>query len=95
MAPLPPDQRSPRHRRWRVCSYVLDRRDFNEIRMRLPRAVRRDVEVAPEGHVGLVAQAIVGEQGDLPLAVLYDNAPASVATEGVRKLEQRLTELLG
>jgi hypothetical protein len=44
--------------------------------------------------VGLVAQAIVGEEGELPLAVLYDNAPASVATEGMRKLEQRLTELL-
>ncbi len=95
MAPLVTDERSPRHRRWRQCSYVLDRSDYNQIRMRLPRAVRRDVEVAPEGHVGLVAQAIVGEQGDLPLAVLYDNAPASVATEGVRKLEQRLTELLG
>ncbi|GEM_PF-1457394 len=95
MAPPVTDERSPRHRRWRLCSYVLDRRDFNEIRMRLPRAVRRDVEVAPEGHVGLVAQAIVGEQGDLPLAVLYDNAPACVATEAVRKLEQRLTELLG
>jgi hypothetical protein len=76
-------------------SYVLDRCDFNEIRMRLPRAVRRDVETAPEGHVGLVAQAIVGEEGDMPLAVLYDNAPASVATEGMRRLERRLTELLG
>jgi hypothetical protein len=74
---------------------VLDRRDFNEIRMRLPRAVRRDVEVVPEGHVGLVAQAIVGEEGDMPLAVLYDNAPAGVATESVQKLEQRLAEMLG
>jgi hypothetical protein len=82
-------------RRWQLCSYVLDRRDFNQIRMRLPRAVRRDVKAVPEGHVGLVAQAIVGEEGDLPLAVLYDNVPTSVATEGVRKLEQRLTELLG
>jgi hypothetical protein len=77
-----------------VRSYVLDRRDFNEIRMRLPRAVRRDVEAAPEGHVGLVVQAIAGEEGDMPLAVLYDNAPASVAGESVRKLEQRLAELL-
>jgi hypothetical protein len=87
-------ERAPHHRRWRVRSYVLDCRDFNDIRMRLPRAVRRDVEAAPEGNVGLVAQAIVGEEGEPPLAVLYDNAPASVATEGMRKLEQRLTELL-
>ena len=85
----------PRPHRWRLRSYVLDRRDFNEIRMRLPRAVRRDVEAVPEGHVGLVAQAMVGEEEDLPLAVLYDNAPTLLATEGMRKLEQRLTELLG
>lgn len=81
-------------RRWRLQSYVLDRREFNEIRMRLPRAVRRDVQPAPEGHVGLVAQAVAGEDGDLPIAVLYDNAPASLAKERVRNLEQRLTELL-
>jgi hypothetical protein len=88
------DQRSRPHR-WRLRSYVLDRSDFNEIRMRLPRAVRRDVQAVPEGHVGLVAQAMVGEEEDLPLAVLYDNAPALLATAGMRKLEQRLTELLG
>lgn len=94
MAVPPTDQRASRQRGWRVCSYVLDRRDFNAIRMRLPRAVRRDVQPVPEGNVGLVAQAIVGDEGDLPLAVLYDNAPARVASEGVRTLERRLTELL-
>ncbi len=87
-------ERSRPHR-WRLRSYVLERRDFNQIRMRLPRAVRRDVAAVPEGHVGLVAQAMVGEEEDLPLAVLYDNAPAPLATEGMRKLERRLTELLG
>lgn len=85
----------PRIRRWRVRSYVLERDDFNEIRMRLPRATRRDIAAAPEGHVGLIAQAIVGQEGDLPLAVLYDSVPASVVSEGMRKLEQRLEELLG
>lgn len=74
---------------------MLDRRDFNEIRMRLARGVPRDVQAVPEGRVGLVAQAMVGEKEDLPLAVLYDNAPAMLATEGMRTLEQRLTELLG
>ena len=82
-------------RRWRLRSYVLDRRDFNEIEMRLPRAVRRDVQAVPEGHVGLIAQAMVGEDEDLPLAVLYDDAPAPLASEGMRQLEQRLTEMLG
>jgi hypothetical protein len=89
------EQRSPDHRRWRLRSYVLERCDFNDIRMRLPRSVRRGVEAAPEGHVGLVVQAIVGEDGEMPLAALYDSAPASVATEGMRRLERRLTELLG
>lgn len=92
-APVVPG-RSPR-RRLRVRSYVLERREFNAIRMRLPRAVRRNVEVAPEGHVGLFAEAIVGEEGSLPLAVLYDIAPAGVAAEGARRLERRLEEMLG
>jgi hypothetical protein len=95
LAPSSTPERSQLRRRWRLRSYVLDRRDFNDIRMRLPRAVRRDVEAAPEGNVGLVAQAIVGDEGGLPLAVLYDNAPVCVATEGVRKLEKRLAEMLG
>ncbi len=92
---LPSQDQPSRPQGLRLRSYVLDRRDFNEIRRRLPRAVRRDVQTVPDGHVGLVAQAIVGEEGDLPLAVLYDNAPALLATEGIRKLEQRLRELLG
>ncbi len=89
------DERSSGDQRWRVRSYVLARRDFNEIRMRLPRSVRRDVDVAPQGYVGLVVQAIVGEEGATPLAALYDSAPAAVVTEGMQQLEQRLAELLG
>jgi hypothetical protein len=94
VAPSSVDGATTRHERWRVCSYVLSRRDFNDIRMRLPRSVRRDMQAAPEGHVGLVAQAVVCEEGDLPLAVLYDSAPASVATESMKKLERRLAEML-
>lgn len=92
--PASTDGHASRHERWRVRSYILDRREFNEIRMQLPRAVRRDVEAVPEGHVGLVAQAIVGEDGETPLAVLYGNAPASFASDGIRRLEQRLGEML-
>ena len=94
MAPASVDGATTRHERWRVCSYVLARGDFNDIRVRLPRSVRRDIRVAPEGHVGLIAQAIVGDEGNLPLAVLYDSAPASVATESMRKLERRLAGML-
>lgn len=44
---------------------MLDRSEFNEMRLRLPRAACRDVQ-----------------------------APASLASEGLRKLEQRLAEKL-
>lgn len=63
--------------------------------MRLPRAVRRDVEAAPEGHVGLVAQAVVRADGGTPLAALYDSAPAPVVEQRMSELRQRLADLLG
>ncbi len=93
---VPPSRSDPSsgEQQWHLRSYVLHRRDFNEMRMRLPRAVRRDVEAVPEGHVGLVAQAVVGAGGDTPLAVLYDNAPAPVAEQRLQELRRRLTDLL-
>ena len=81
------------HGTWQLCSYVLDRDDFNEMRKRLPRAARRHVEPAPDGHVGLVAQAVDTGAGGAPLAVLYDNVPASMAEKRMGELGQRLTEL--
>lgn len=47
------DKAQPDRRRLR--GYVLDRSEFNEMRARLPRAVRRAIDPAPQGHVGLVA----------------------------------------
>lgn len=87
-------ERAPGERRWQVRTYVLHRRDYNEMRLRLPRAVRRGVEAAPEGHVGLVAQAIVGADGETPLAALYDNAPAVLAQQRLCELTGRLGEML-
>ena len=83
------------HGRWRSCSYVLEREDFNEMRMRLPRAARRHVEEAPDGDVGLVAQALDAGAGGAPLAVLYDHVPASMAEQRMGELGDRLTELFG
>lgn len=77
---------------WCLRSYVLDRKEFNALRTRLPRAVRRDVEVVPEGHVGLIAQAVVDDEP--PLAVLYGSAPAATVAEGQRQLELKLTALM-
>lgn len=74
--------------------YVLDRGEFNEMRARMPRAVRRDIDPAPQGHVGLVAQATVGDVGQTPLAYLYDHAPPDVAEQRLRELERRLTDQL-
>lgn len=77
-----------------VRGYVLDRREFNEMRMRLPRAVRRGVEPAPEGHVGLIAQAVTGDEDGTPLSVLYGSVPAPLAADGLSKLEQQLARQL-
>ena len=86
-------EHSPRRRGWRIRSYVLDRREFNALRMRLPRAVRRNVEPAPEGHVGLIAQATVGSE-DVALAALYGSVPADSAADGTQTLERELAERL-
>lgn len=86
-----PAHTSPRRQ---LRGYVLDRSEFNEMRTRLARAVRRTVEPAPEGHVGLVAQATVGGSDQTPLAVFYDHAPAHVAQQRLRELEQRLADHL-
>jgi hypothetical protein len=40
--------------RRRVLRAVYGRADFNALRLRLPRAVRRSIEPAPPDHVGLV-----------------------------------------
>ncbi len=76
-----------------VRGYVVDRNEFNEIRTRLPRSVRRGVRPAPEGHVGLIAQAVT-EDGGPPISALYDTAPVSLGRQRLRELERRLTELL-
>ena len=62
-------QRSRPHR-WRLRSYVLDRRDFHEIRMRLPVQCGAMGKPSPRGMWDSSPQAMVGDEEDLPLAVL-------------------------
>lgn len=76
-----------------VRGYLIDRREFNEIRMRLPRTVRRAVQAAPEGHVGLIAQATV-EAGGVAISTLYATAPISLGAQRLNELEQRLAREL-
>lgn len=80
---------------WQLRSYVLGRGDFNDMRNRLPRSVRRKIEPAPEGHVGLVVQAVAGDAGGAPVAALYDTAPSSMATQRIRELAEEIAALFG
>jgi hypothetical protein len=79
--------------RWRLRSYVMGRHEFNKMRSRLPRAVRRRIEPARDGHVGLVVQAVAGDQGEAPLAALFDNTPAFMAEQRLRELADEMTDL--
>lgn len=81
-------------RGFQIACRVCPRAEFNAYRARLPRSVRRDVEVVPSGHVGLIVQAIVG--GDSPLLAVYgyvraDRNPA----DALAALECRLRTELG
>lgn len=79
--------------RCQILRAVCGRDEYNSIRAELPRRVRRDVEPAPEGHVGLMAQA-VAEDG-CPLMTLYEHVPESTKLdEAFSGLEARIREKL-
>jgi hypothetical protein len=78
--------------RYKILRAVCEREEFNAIRLRLPRVSRRDVEPAPQGHLGLVVQA-VAEDG-CPLVTLYDHVPETDIEEAFSELETRVKEAL-
>lgn len=79
--------------RYQILRAVCERDEFNAIRSELPRQVRRDVEPAPEGHIGLIVQA-EAEDG-FPLVTLYEHVPQSTKLEeAFSELEARLRETL-
>lgn len=81
-------------RRLRIARDVCPREEFNAHRDRLPRAVRRDVEAVPPGHVGLIVQALAGP--DSPVLAVYGHVRADVdPAEALVALERRLRGLLG
>jgi hypothetical protein len=62
--------------RRRVLRAVYERADFNALRLRLPRAVRRSIEPAPPGHVGLVVQIVSSDDCALsPSASMFPRTP--------------------
>lgn len=78
----------------RMARGVCPREEFNALRDRLPRSVRRDVEPVPSGHVGLIVQAITG--GDCTVLTAYGHIRAGDDPAGaLAALERRLRRQLG
>ena len=83
----------PASRGYHIARGLCQREEFNQHRDRLPRSVRRDVDPVPPGHVGLLVQAITGE--DVPLMAVYGHVPADIDPSGaLADLERRLRSLL-
>ena len=81
------DDGSPRGHR--IARGVCRREEFNALRERLPRSIRRDVEPVPPGHVGLLVQALAGE--DYLVLSLYGHVRADADLSGaLAALERRL-----
>jgi hypothetical protein len=79
--------------RVRFVRGVCPRAEFNALRERLPRSVRRGVDVVPEGHVGLIVQAVSGV--DSLLLAEYGHVRADRDTgEALALLERRLRKRL-
>jgi hypothetical protein len=77
----------------RLAREICPREEFNALRDRLPRAVRRDVEPVPPGHVGLLVQAISGV--DCPLITVYGHVRADDdPADAFAGMERRLRRLL-
>lgn len=86
--------RPARSSKVRVVHEVCTAAAFNALRHRLPRAARRDVEQVPDGHVGLVVQAIA--EPDVLLVTVYGRTPAGAdPARALARLEAELLERLG
>lgn len=80
--------------RRRVVHAVYEADEFNALLRRLPRAVRRSVEPAPSGHVGLIVQIVSAD--DCTLATTRGHVPAQAdLTRELCRLEATAREQLG
>jgi hypothetical protein len=57
-----------------VLRGIFKAEDYNAMRRRLPRSIRRDIETAPTGHVGLVVEIVTTD--DCRLMTVYNHVPA-------------------
>jgi len=79
--------------RRRALRGVYERADFNALRSRLPRAVRRSVEPAPPGHLGLVVQIVSAD--DYALATVRGHVPVECDVRSeLARLEAKAREQL-
>jgi hypothetical protein len=73
---------------------VYEPDEFNALVSRLPRAIRRAVEPAPPGHIGLIVQIVSAE--DCTLATVRDHVPAHAdVARALSRLEAVAHEQLG
>lgn len=80
--------------RRRVVHAVYESDEFNALVRRLPRAIRRSVEPAPPGHVGLIVQIVSAD--DCALATVRAHVPARAnLTDELSRLEAAAHEQLG
>jgi hypothetical protein len=79
--------------RRRALHAIYERADFNALVMRLPRSIRRSIEPAPRGHVGLVVQILSTD--DCALATAREHFPADCDVElELTRLEAKAREQL-
>ena len=80
--------------RRRVVHGVYECDEFNALLGRLPRAIRRSVEPAPPGHVGLIVQIVSAD--DCTLATIRAHVPAQTdLNRELSRLEGAAREQLG
>lgn len=80
--------------RRRVVHAVYDSDEFNALVRRLPRAIRRSVEPAPPGHIGLIVQIVSAD--DCTLATTHAHVPAQAdLARALARLEAAVHEQLG
>jgi hypothetical protein len=89
----PPRARAD-ERSLRIARGISPRDEFNALRDRLPRSVRRDVQPVPPGHVGLIVQVITGS--DCAVLTAYGHVRAGIdPAEALAALERRLRRQFG
>ena len=91
-APSRPNE-PPESGRWQFATLVCASGEYNEIRSRLPRWLRRNAPRAGHDQVGVIVQAIA--PGDSPIATKYALVPTGDdATQIAARLKREVRAML-